>query len=145
MKTKLAVGLALVLIFTLSVGLMGCGVTGGGFLGERGDKVTFGFNVQLTEEDGVNGQFQLVDRDEKPPTRIHGTFDGVLYIPFVGYVAGGLCTINGDGSYAFTLYADDNGEPGIDGDYICLVIPGAGLVYEGTIDGGNIQVHEDDD
>jgi len=144
MKTKLAVVLALVLIFTLSVGLMGCKVTGGGFLQESEERVNFGFNVQLTEA-GVTGQFQLVVHDEKPPTRIHGTFDGVLYIPFVGYVAGGLCTINGEGSYPFTLYADDNGEPGIGGDYICLVIPGDGRHYEGTIAGGNIQVHEDGD
>jgi len=154
MKNKLAVGLALALILTLSVGLMGCEgtVTGGGFLGERGDKVTFGFSFNASGESifdyDVEGQFQLVDHNDRPPTRIHGTFYGIL-----GNAASGLCTIKGpypEGPHPFTLYVEDWGEPGIDDYiYVYLVIPGGGsgndLVYEGTIDGGNIQVHEDDD
>jgi len=139
MRTRLSLGLVLVLILALSIGLAGCKITGGGFLDECDGKVNFGFNAQFKGDD-VKGQFQLVDHSTKPVTRVHGTFEGQM-----GSAAGGLCTVNGLGPYPFSLYVEDEGEPGID-DYISvrIYIPGPDLKYKGTIDGGNIQVHKDD-
>ena len=159
MKSKLAMGLVLASILILSVGLMGCVGdmigTGGGFLEECEGKVSFGFNFHATGSSSdydVKGEFQLVDHGEKPPLRIHGTFEEVdsLYIPLVGfqYVAKGLCTIKHPGGVygptSFCLYAYDAGEPGIDDDFVWikLSIPGPDIVYSGKLDGGNIQIHE---
>lgn len=152
MKTKLAVALALVLILTLSASCVypsKAVVTGGGWLEECDSKVNFGFNVQATlveltrfgADYDIKGQFQLVDHSEKPPKRIHGTFYGYDESESV---AVGWCTIDGEGPYNFYLQVEDAGEPGID-DYIWvkLEISGSDIIYEGTIDGGNIQVHED--
>jgi hypothetical protein len=153
MKTKLAVGLVLVLVLIVGLGF-GCEypskavATGGGWLEECASKVNFGFNVQATlvgmgmfgPDYDYKGQFQLVDHAEK--LRIHGTFDGKY-----GKAASGECTINGEGPFTFTLYVDDWGEPAMF-DYlkVRVYIPGGGSgndhKYQGTIDGGNIQVHK---
>ena len=148
MKTKLAVGLVLVLIVTLGFGCLlpaDGAMTGGGFLENcQGDKATFGFNVkgtQVGEGDNydVKGQFQLVDHAEK--LRIHGTFCG--FSALLG-IAWGECRVNREGPFDFTLYAFDAGEPGIN-DYISVLIEvkGPDLKYKGTLDGGNIQVRGD--
>lgn len=156
MKNKLAVGavgLVLVLMFTLG---LGCGVfptdgaiTGGGFLENcQGDKSTFGFTVKGTQTGpgdcyDVKGQFQLVDH--AGGLIIHGTFDGFSAMQEKAW---GECTIKGsdcyEGPYDFTLYALDVDEPGTN-DYIkvCIEIPGPDLKYKGTLDGGNIQVRGD--
>jgi hypothetical protein len=145
MKTKLAVGLVLVLIVTLGFGCVlpsKAVITGGGWLEECDAKVNFGFNVQATQVEGmdydIKGQFQLVDHSGKPPTRIHGTFEGKA-----GQAASGFCTINGGEPTFFTLYVMDWGEPAMF-DYIKVrvYIPGPDLEYSGIIDGGNIQVHK---
>jgi hypothetical protein len=148
MKTKLAVGLVLVLIVTLSFGCYPSdgAITGGGFLEECEGKVSFGFNVKGTQVEGsdydVKGQFQLVDHSAK--LRVHGTFDEVVYMLLVGWVASGECTVNGDGPHKFYLYAYDAGEPAIyDYIFVYLEISGPDLVYQGIIDGGNIQVRGD--
>ena len=147
MKKRVIWVLIVVLLLALSLGFAGCQyigkITGGGFLYDKNNaKVTFGFNVQ--SEDGINakGQFQLVDHSKKPPQIIHGTFEGKLF-----GLAGGKCTIKNlegkDGTYDFTLRAEDKGEPGnSDKIWVEIYIPGPNLKYSGTIDGGNIQVHE---
>jgi len=144
MKTKLAVGLVLVLIVGLGFGCIypsKAVITGGGWLEECDSKVNFGFNVQATQVEGsdydIKGQFQLVDHSTKPVTRIHGTFEGKY-----GQAASGECRINGEGPFFFTLCVDDWGEPGMF-DYmkVRVYIPGPDLKFSGKIDGGNIQVH----
>jgi hypothetical protein len=148
MKTKLALGLVLALILTLSFGCIfptDGAMTGGGFLENcQGDKVSFGFTVKGTQVGSgdnydVKGQLQLVDHAEK--LRIHGTFSGFSAI---SQIAWGECKINGEGPFDFTLYACDAGEPGTN-DYISvrIEISGPDLKYKGTLDGGNIQVRGD--
>jgi len=144
MKTKLAVGLALVLVVTLGLGCLPTKaiVTGGGWLEECDSKVNFGFNVQATQvgfmDYDYKGQFQLVDHSTRPVTRIHGTFTG----KFSSY-AKGTCTINGEGPYTFYLDVEDEGEPGIDdGIWVRIKIPGPDIYYSGVISGGNIKIHE---
>ena len=64
----------------------------------------------------------------------------------MGKTACGVCTIkglDGEGPYKFTLWVDDEGEPGIDdGIRVRLYIPDPDLKYSGRIDGGNIQAHK---
>ena len=155
MKTKLAVGLVVVLMVTLGLGCFPTdgAMTGGGFLENcEGDKATFGFTVkgaQVGEGDDydVKGQFQLVDHARK--LIIHGTFSGFSAL---SQIAWGECRVKGlecgdVGPHDFTLYAFDAGEPGIY-DYISVRIDipkccGKDLKYKGTLDGGNIQVRGD--
>jgi len=143
-KTKLAVGLVLVLIVTLGLGCLPSKaiITGGGWLDECDSKVNFGFNVQATQVEGmdydIKGQFQLVDHSTRPVTRIHGTFEGKF-----GSFAMGECMINGEGPHTFYLDVEDEGEPGVDDCiWVRIKIPGPDLYYSGKIDGGNIQIHE---
>jgi hypothetical protein len=148
MKGKMIIGLVGVVAIALCAGLVGCvpppdKVTGGGWLYTdryEESKVNFGFNVK--SDDGfltATGQFNLVDHSTKPPTRVHGTFEGKL-----GQTAAGTCTINGEGPYVFTLVVGDEGEPGTD-DWVRVrvYIPGPvqDLRYEGYLQGGNIQFH----
>ena len=136
--------LVAILIAALALGGVGCKVTGGGgftnsAFNQPPNKITFGFNAQVSEEDGtVKGQLQLVDHGTKPPTKVHGTFEGMS-------VAGnwaGTCTVNGEGPYLLELFVVDAGEPGPDaGDFINIWVDGT-LKYSGFLEGGNIQFHK---
>ena len=135
--------LVAILIVALAFLGMGCKVTGGGHFtntpyGEPLGKTTFGFNAQASEDGTVKGQFQLIDHGIKPPTKVHGTFEGMA----VGGNWDGTCTVNGEGPYSLTVAAMDAGEPGPDaGDFINIYIDGP-LKYSGFLEGGNIQVHK---
>ena len=137
-----------ILIVALTFFGMGCvnidaKVTGGGKFTDSGtgQKITFGLNAQASEDGTFKGQFQLIDHSTKPLTRVHGTFEGVI---FVG-VWGGECTINGEGPYDFAASFIDVGEPGAnpgDGDVINIWIDDPNeTFYSGNLEGGNIQVH----
>ena len=138
-KKYLLVGL---LIMALAFAGVGCSkVTGGGHftnaaLGEPPDQVTLGFNAQVSEDGTVKGQFQLVDHGTKPPTKVHGTFDGADIDGWQG-----TCTVNGEGPYPITAAFIDAGEPGPEaGDLVNVWIDGQ-LRYSGFLEGGNIQSH----
>src|SRR5262249_16598166 len=63
----------------------------------------------------------------------------------------GTARVNGVGGYSFTVYVEDNGEPGVNHDKFRIVITGpGGFAYDsldyallgGLLDSGNIQVHK---
>jgi hypothetical protein len=164
MKRKLSligmIVVAVLLVASMAVSLA-CLVpsvktTGGGWFINEGcvseGRVTFGLNVIPTGEgDEVKGQFQLVDHSDKPPTRIHGTFDELRWVSMFGMSTEfeGTFSINGDGPYDFRVEFTDKGEPGVDpGDEIKVKIFGwecRGSDYKGTLGGGNIQIHVPED
>jgi hypothetical protein len=142
-KKGFKIGLAVLMVFALSLGLMGCvnnyKSTGGGFLEDcYGNKVTFGYNAQVNDG-AIKGQFQLVDH--ACGLVVHGTFDD--YTRVLGqYCLSGDLKVNGEDSGQFALWVDDNGEPGTsDLIFVKLWIPGPDKIYTGMLDGGNIQVH----
>jgi hypothetical protein len=134
--------LVALLIVALAALGTGCKITGGGHFtnepfGQPLGEVNFGFNAHASEDGVVKGQFQLVDHSTKPPTRVHGTFEGMA----TAGIWDGTCTVNGEGPYPLQVVAQDAGEPGPDaGDFINVFIDGA-LMYSGYLEGGNIQAH----
>lgn len=141
MRLRPMLGLVLLLSVALTVVGLGCGrTTGGGwFVNEVDDGalVTFGFTVQLIDEDGsARGQFQLVDHGSSPPTRIHGEFTATYsggIKDFYGYE--GTCSINGEDGTPFVagiltidsksklaVYLDGNTDPAY------LGVPGGGTI-----------------
>ena len=136
--------LVAILIAALALGGVGCipsgKLTGGGWFtntafGQPSSKITFGFNAQASEEDGtVKGKFQLVDHGTKPPTKVHGTFNGIGISGITG-----TCMVNGEGPHPIRLYGMDAGEPGPSaGDFVNIWVDGT-LKYSGTLERGNIQ------
>lgn len=120
---------------------------GGGKLVDdcTGEKVTFGFWVTADIGIGykcVDGELQLVEHAPQGGNIIiHGMFDDATQILGM-YCASGTCTVKGgglDGTYDFEARVLDLGEPG-NNDWIMVKILGAGLVYTGVLDGGNIDV-----
>jgi len=136
MKAKYLVVALLVVVLALAGA--GCKATGGGWFTNTAfdqpqNKISFGFNAQGSWDEGaVKGQFQLVEHG-KPPTKVHGTFDGFQ----------GTCFVNGEGPYPFDFYCMDSGEPGPSaGDFVSIyVYTDTTLYYEGYLEGGNIQYH----
>ena len=143
MRLRPMLGLVLLLSVALTVVGLGCGrTTGGGWFvnEEDGALVTFGFTVQLIDEEGsARGQFQLVDHGSSPPTRIHGEFtatysDGIA--GFSGYE--GTCSINGEDGHTFLA-----GILTIDSEDKLAVYLGeeVDLAYLGVPGGGTIRGH----
>lgn len=148
MKAKLALVLILVTVVALSA--VGCvyKTTGGGFIidDDTDAKITFGFTAIPTDCGEAKGKFQLVDHGTK--TRVHGTFEWVALSPPSQQGFWGECYVNKEGPYDFMANAKDNGEPGVGaGDWLMIVIfnPGGPTVYEGVLQGGNIQIHDEED
>lgn len=115
-----------------------CGkVTGGGtirFAGKGNPRVTFGF-VAISKN-GPKGEIEVVDHRTK--LKFHGTVTGVSCpedgtVMFSGTLAGGAGT--------FTAIATDRGEPGRKD--VFTFDTSTGFSVSGTLDGGNIQVHDD--
>jgi hypothetical protein len=156
MKHKLTLGLVLIFAAALLIFSTGCPkTTGGGWFNNLCNdevKVTFGFNVQPTDDSVAKGKFQLVDHSTK--TRIHGTFDGTLdgEVPGLWQTFSGKCTIvTPEGTYPevdFWIDVWDLGE-GVNeiandwiGDGIAVHLYRYGnVVYGGILGGGNIEVH----
>ncbi len=114
-------------------------VTGGGFIKEKGERANFGFVAGFKPgEDNQSGQFNYVDKSND----IHlksieiTSFDGTKNTRTFS----GDATINGQGSFTFTVTVTDNGEPGKNSDSLSIEISN-GYSNSGFIDGGNIQLH----
>jgi hypothetical protein len=143
MRLRPVVGLVLLLLVGLTVLGLGCLGTGGGWFvnEEDGARVTFGFTVQLIDEDGsARGQFQLVDHGSSPPTRIHGEFTAAYeggIEDFSGYE--GTCSINGDDGHTFLAgMLDVEPEPKV----AVYLDGGVQPAYLGVLGGGTIRGHE---
>jgi hypothetical protein len=146
-------------------------VTGGGWipsLSPTGGRATFSFTAKCRDRtiDGIptavlyEGQFEFDDHGFNPLVRVHGDVQPTEF----GTVPERTCrdlsreldlvNLTGfQGTYRtqaqvlpitqgeFAVAVVDEGEPGINGDEICVTLAG-GIVYEncGVLQGGNIQV-----
>ena len=166
--------IATVAVLAAATSLSGCfKTTGGGWFidGSDGDLVTFGFTAQPDGEptgfcDGylfpfpqvptcqpAKGRLTLIDHggESGEPHIIRGTFTGTYAPesgnPVDGSQFAGTALVDGE-EWLLGMRVTDNGEPGLDGDFIFIMLEEAAtadgtpdLVYIGTIGGGNIQVH----
>jgi len=116
--------------------------TGGGWFYEvcDGNKVTFGFNAQRVEECVYKGQFQAVNHG----TREKFHMNEITFLEPLSYV-----TVNFTGQdkddYWVNVTVTDLGEPGAsEGDSIIILHQEYGI-WAGSLEGGNIQLHEEKD
>jgi len=105
----------------------------------------------------AKGQLQMVvhgTKDNPTKTRVHGTFTGTWVSNQTGdesYFCG-TCSRNGGDPEPFFIRCRDLGEPGFSkGDQMIIVIgtmdpkppwPSDVSIYDGVLQGGNIQVHK---
>ena len=127
-------------------------ITGGGSVDER--IRNFGFVVQGRIEHGqmvFTGELEF--QDKKKGINLHSTTITLLRVAPDGKSAmfTGTARVNGSAGYNFTVWVEDNGEPGAGRDRFRIEITGpSGFTYDssrlatkgGLLDkGGNIQVH----
>jgi len=119
-------------------------MTGGGKLGTGRDIATFGFNAGSRGAGGLHGQLQYIDHAAS--LKVHS-----LSIDSFGLITGTTCVtfsgsarVNNSAGYSFTVnQACDNGEPGVGHDTFDISVSGPGVSYSrnGTLTGGNLQLH----
>jgi hypothetical protein len=145
---------------------------GGGWLpGKNGGKAHFGFEAYCVEDEGVywfhEGEFQYMDKSAG--IRFHGTFQWFLG-DSNGYdsceeaaaagnspeelstalIFGTCVTQPGKHEGSFNIIVEDNGTPGLVGDYIEVNTQGCGedggdYSHSGTLGGGNIWFDDHED
>jgi hypothetical protein len=151
----------------------GCHILGGGgwLPGLNGGKAHFGFEVECVEEDDTyyfhEGDFQFMDKSAG--VRFHGEVTWSLGLggeyssceeAAVGFFTSedlmtaqfsGACRTQPKGyEGTFTVYVEDNGTPGMAGDYIEISTIGCGedggdYEHAGVLGGGNIWFEEHSD
>jgi len=118
-------------------------MTGGGKLGTGRDIATFGFNAG--SRGGVlHGQLEYIDH--AAGLNVHSlsidSFGLIGETPCVTF--SGSARVNNADGYRFTVNsACDNGEPGVGHDTFDISVSGPGVSYSrnGTLTGGNLQLH----
>jgi hypothetical protein len=116
-------------------------VTGGGHLPSTvsGADANFGFNVhRKATGDAVTGQFEYQDKGGN--LNIHSTAMNALAVSGNTATFGGTASINGKGSYSFTVTVQDYGEPAAGHDTFSISLSN-GYTDHGTLSGGNINIH----
>jgi hypothetical protein len=134
-------------------------MTGGGFVGSRDQKVTYGVHAGRSRGGTVFGHFNVVDHrngNRYQSTRIRSYGQAVapffVSVPTTGVtrVVEGEVRVNGGALRSFTAYLNDSGEPGRGRDRIFFrvgsteIMSGArvgGLPSLRAVDGGNLQFH----
>ena len=144
MKKLLKYAACLAILVMVVALFTGCKATGGGWFIDEGrsdsKKCTFGLNAQGKWDESVGwfvykGQFQFNDH---AGNKIHAEVMNIkefddTYAIFWAMADEGLVTV----------WVEDHGEPGPDaGDYIKICYDGE--TWEGDLEGGNIQIHEED-
>jgi hypothetical protein len=135
-------------------------MTGGGFVGQAAQKVTYGVHAGRSRGGTVFGHFNVVDHrsgTRYQSTRIRSYGQAVapffVSVPTTGVtrVVEGELRVNGGATRSFTAYLNDSGEPGKGVDRIFFrvggteIISGArvgGLPSLRLVDGGNLQFHD---
>lgn len=134
-------------------------MTGGGFVGSTGNKVTYGVHAGRSKGGTVFGHFNVVDhRNGNRYQSTHISAYGRAVAPFfvnvpssgVTRVVEGQVRVNGGAVRNFTAYLNDSGEPGkgvdriffrVRGNEIISGTPSGGLPSLRVVDGGNLQFH----
>jgi len=117
-------------------------VTGGGWITNSGQKANFGFNAKYKNDGTLQGEFTMLDRVSGKPVQIKATSLEWLVVrsDMKSASFAGKAQVDGQGSYDFRVDIVDNGEPGKSDTFKVSV--SNGYSAEGTLDGGNIQVHK---
>jgi hypothetical protein len=118
-------------------------MTGGGKLGTGRDFATFGFNAG-SRGDTLHGQLEYIDHAQG--LNVHGlSVDSFRVMSDPTCVTfSGPARVNGLAGYTFTVnQACDKAEPGIGRDVFDISVSGPGVGYSrnGTLTGGNLQLH----
>jgi VCBS repeat-containing protein len=126
-------------------------VTGGGSI----DGGVRRFNIDVQSREGAGGLSftgQVSFEDRQLGIRLASTSITYLRVEADGIHAtiGGTATVNGVGGYTFTVYVEDNGEPGRNDKFRIVLTGPRGFAYDsldyallgGLLDSGNIQVHK---
>jgi hypothetical protein len=135
-------------------------MTGGGFVGSRGAKVSYGLHAGRSRGGTVFGRLNVVDHrtgTRYQSTRIR-TYGRPVAPFFVSVPSGGVTRVfegqvrvNGGAIRNFTAYLNDSGEPGRRVDRIFFRVgtteiiagtPSGGLPSLRWVDGGNLQFHD---
>ena len=117
-------------------------VTGGGTIlsVDLNQKANFGFNAKQKLPSGaVNGQLQY--QDSAAALDVHSIALSVLTINGNTATFSGTATVNGSGSFDFTVTVQDNGKPGKGNDTFGISLSN-GYSNSGTLTGGNIKIHK---
>ena len=135
-------------------------MTGGGFVGAAGSKVTYGVHAGRSRGGTVFGHFNVVDhRNGNRYQSTHISSYGRAVAPFfvnipstgVTRVVEGQVRVNGGAVRNFTAYLNDSGEPGkhvdriffrVNGNQIIAGAASGGLPSLRLVDGGNLQFHD---
>jgi hypothetical protein len=118
-------------------------MTGGGKLGTGRDIATFGLNAGSRGSGGLHGQLQYTDHAGS--LSVHSqSIDSFDLISSTCVTFSGGARVNNVDGYRFTVnQACDNGEPGVGHDTFDISVSGPGGSYsrQGTLTGGNLQLH----
>src|SRR5437773_63253 len=118
-------------------------MTGGGKLGTGRDIATFGFNAGSRGAGGLHGQLQYTDHAQS--LNVHSqSIDSFGLTSSTCVTFSGSARVNNVDGYSFTVnQACDNGEPGVGHDTFDISVSGPGISYsrDGTLTGGNLQLH----
>jgi hypothetical protein len=135
-------------------------MTGGGFVGARGSKVTYGLHAGRSRGGTVFGHLTVVDHrngNRYQSTRIstYGRPAAPFFVSVptsgVTRVFEGQVRVKGGAVRNFTAYVNDSGEPGRRVDRIFFRVgtteimagtPSGGLPTLRLVDGGNLQFHD---
>ena len=124
-------------------------VTGGGCeipSPENHDKkANFGFNTQY--KDGETEPFgSLQFTDHATGMKVHSESINTLTVSETNATFTGTAKVDGTSGYTFTVYVEDNGEPGKGADKFAITIRDSGgdITYsaDDTLEGGNIKIHD---
>ena len=118
-------------------------MTGGGKLGTGRDIATFGFNAGSRGGGGLHGQLQYTDHAQS--LNVHSqSIDSFDLIGTTCVTFSGSARVNNVDGYSFRVnQACDNAEPGVGHDTFDISVWGPGISYsrQGTLTGGNLQLH----
>jgi hypothetical protein len=135
-------------------------MTGGGFVGTRDAKVTYGLHAGRSRGGTVFGHLNVVDhrtgtRYQSTRIRTYGRPVAPFFVSVPGRgvtrVFEGQVRVNGGAIRNFTAYLNDSGEPGRRVDRIFFRVgtteiiagtPSGGLPSLRLVDGGNLQFHD---
>jgi len=135
-------------------------MTGGGFVGSRDAKVTYGLHAGRSRGGTVFGHLNVVDhrdgtRYQSTRIRTYGRPVAPFFVSVPGTgvtrVFEGEVRVNGGSVRNFTAYLNDSGEPGRGRDRIFFRVAGVEIIAGPTsgglptlrvVDGGNLQFHD---
>lgn len=117
----------------------GAKVTGGGWIAVLGSKANFGLTAQVKNNTG-NPSGNLTYHEHPQNRDVKSTDITSIVVSGPCAQIRGNARVNGAGSFGFEVRVCDMAEPGADSDTFSITMSD-GYTAEGTLGGGNIQIH----